>query len=160
MPRKSAKKIMKELMAKKKLTSKEKKLLVKMQKGGLFGFDFSAFFGFKKTEPDDPATLTKKFEVLKDQICKVCKAAFGEDGCKCGNTAPPMEPDTSSGNSPSMEMQNSQESSGEGDRIPEEPISPAEEPNGQTGKQTVGGKRKSMKRKMKRSRRASKKSNY
>jgi hypothetical protein len=165
MPRKSVKKIMKELMAKKKLTSKEKKLLVKMQKGGLFGFDFSAFFGLKKTDPAGPvdqATLAKQFDDLKGQICKVCKAAFGEEGCKCGNTAPPVEePMSTSGNSPARELNENQPTSGDGDRIQEESMSPAEEPMGQPQpqpeKKTSGGKGKSMRRKMKRFRRMSKK---
>lgn len=161
MPRKSVKKMMKELMAKKKLTAKEKKLLMKMQKGGVFSF-FSPSTWFSSDSspagPVDQATLTKQFEELKGQICKVCKAAFGEEGCKCGNTAPPVETVSNSENAPVTELQENRPPSGEGDLGREENMSSSQEY--QPDKKTSGGKGKSMKRKMKRSKRMSKKMNY
>jgi hypothetical protein len=163
MPRKSMKKMMKELMAKKKLTAKEKKLLMRMQKGGAFSFfNPSTWFSSDSstTTPVDQATLAKQFDELKGQICKVCKAALGE-GCKCGNTAPPSEPDSNSGNVPVTEKQETPPS-GEGDLAIKESMSPMEEPmdDTQSEKKTSGGKGKSMKRKMKRSRRTSKKMKF
>jgi hypothetical protein len=164
MPRKSVKKIMKELMAKKNLTTKEKKLLAKMKKGGGF-FDFSWLFGSKTTTPVDQATLTKQFDDLKGQVCKVCKAAFGEDGCKCGNTAPPPEEPSTNPNVPVSPLNDGQMSTGEGDIKSQELSNPSMEPTDesqpqpkdtQTGKMG-GGKRKSYKNKNKRSKRASKK---
>jgi hypothetical protein len=151
------KRMMKELMAKKKLTAKEKKLLIKMQKGGVWWNPFS--WASDPTGPVDQATLTKQFDDLKGQICKVCKAAFGEDGCKCGNTVPPVEPVSNSGNSPVTELQENQSPSGEGDLAREETTSPSEEPQvqPQPEKKTSGGKSKSSKRANKRSKRASKK---
>lgn len=165
MPRKSMKKMMKELMAKKKLTAKEKKLLMKMQKGGVFSFfNPSTWFSSDSstTTPVDQATLAKQFDDLKGQICKVCKAAFGEEGCKCGNTAPPLEPVSNSGNVPAMELNETKPPSGEGDLSREDNAYPSDESEvqPQPDKKTLGGKRKSMKYKMKRSRRASKKMKY
>lgn len=162
MPRKSVKKMIKELMAKKKLTSKEKKLLMRMQKGGVW-WNPSTWFS-STTTPVDEAALTKQFEDLKSQICKVCKAAYGEEGCKCGNTAPvpPMaEPTSATENSPATELPENQQPSGDGDLKSEESMPPAGESTTQPqpGKQIIGGKRRSSKRKNKRSRRMSKKTN-
>ena len=91
MPRKSMKKIMKELMSKKKLTPKEKKILKKLQKGGSWWWPFGASTtttgstsSTSSNTPADPAAATAKFEQTKDEICSVCKAAFGDNGCKCG----------------------------------------------------------------------------
>lgn len=157
MPRKSIKKMMKELMAKKKLTPKEKKLLTKMQKGGVWWNPFS--WGSTSTGPVSQVALTQQYEDVKGQICKVCKAAFGEDGCKCGNTAPPVEPQPTSGNVPVTELKENLSPSGEGDLAREETVPPSEEPieQPQPDKTKTGGKGKSMKRKTKRSKRTSKK---
>jgi hypothetical protein len=83
------KKIMKELMSKKKLTPKEKKMLKKLQKGGSWWWPFGSSTttttsSTSSNTPADPAAATAKFEQTKEQICTVCKAAFGESGCKCG----------------------------------------------------------------------------
>lgn len=166
MPRKSMKKMMKELMAKKKLTAKEKKMLMKMQKGGVWWNPFS--WGASTPEgPVDQATLTKQFDDLKGQICKVCKAAFGEDGCKCGNTAP--EPSPMSGNLPATELKENQSPSGEGDLAQQGEMSAEEidsmeqsksQPQPQPVKPMAGGRSKSMKRKMKRYKRMSRKMGY
>jgi hypothetical protein len=170
MPRKSIKKMMKELMAKKKLTAKEKKFLMKMQKGGVWWNPLT--WGSTPAGPVDEATLAKQYEDLKGQICKVCKAAFGEDGCKCGNTAPPSEEPSTNPNVPVTPINDGQISNGEGD-IKSQDLSnsnPSAEPTdesqgqGQPKKNTgmVGGKRKSNKNKNKnkRSKRASKKMNW
>ena len=163
MPRKSVKKIMKELMAKKNLTTKEKKLLAKMKKGGGF-FDFSWLFGSKTTTPVDQVTLTKQFDDLKGQVCKVCKAAYGEEGCKCGNTAPPPEEPSNSANVPVSPINDGQISTGEGDiksqDVSNSSMEPTDESQPQPNKKEngmVGGRRKSNKNKNKRSKRASKK---
>jgi len=157
MPRKSIKKMMKELMAKKKLTPKEKKLLTKMQKGGVWWNPLT--WGSTPTGPVDQATLTKQLDDVKGQVCKVCKSAFGEDGCKCGNTAPPVEPQPTSGNVPATELQENQSPSGEGDIAREDTMPPTEEPieQPQPDKTKTGGKGKSMKRKAKRSKKTAKK---
>jgi len=147
------KKIMKELMAKKNLTPKEKKLLAKMKKGGGI---FDWLFGTKTT---DPTEVTKNFETVKNDICKVCKAAFGEEGCKCGNTAPVTESVTPSGNS-SVTPVETNSMTGEGN-LEKEPVSPEEvtgdqmKAQGQPERLAKGGK--SSKRKSKRSKRKSKK---
>jgi hypothetical protein len=155
------KKMMKELMAKKKLTVKEKKLLMKMQKGGVWWNPLT--WGSAPAGPVDPADLTKQFDDLKSQICKVCKAAFGEDGCKCGNTAPlpaeessnvkePLATDTQTGNNEVVEpMREESENSSLESTDEAQP-----QPQPQMGKQN-GGRRKSNKKKNKRSKRASKK---
>lgn len=166
MPRKSMKKMMKELMAKKKLTPKEKKLLMKMQKGGVWWNPLT--WGSSPAGPVDQATLAKQFDDLKSQICKVCKAAFGEDGCKCGNTAPPLEEPSTNPNVPVTPINDGQISNGEGDIKSQDLSNPSAEPTdesqgqGQPKKETgmVGGKRKSSKKKNKRSKRASKKMNW
>ena len=166
MPRKSMKKMMKELMAKKKLTAKEKKLLMKMQKGGVWWNPLT--WGSAPVGPVDQATLAKQFDDLKSQICKVCKAAFGEDGCKCGNTAPPLEEPSTNPNVPVTPINDGQISNGEGDIKSQDLSNPSAEPTdesqgqGQPKKETgmVGGKRKSSKKKNKRSKRASKKMNW
>jgi len=164
MPRKSMKKIMKELMAKKKLTAKEKKLLMKMQKGGVWWNPFS--WGSAPVGPVDPADLAKQFDDLKSQICKVCKAAFGEDGCKCGNTAPPPgdEPSTSTNVEatpiPIATPIQTEKRNEDGNSILEESrdLDPQAQPK--KNNEMVGGKRKSNKKKNKRSKRASKKMNW
>jgi hypothetical protein len=162
MPRKSVKKIMKELMAKKKLTAKEKKLLMKMQKGGVWWNPFS-WISSTTTGPVDQATLTKQFDDLKGQICKVCKAAFGEDGCKCGNTAPPPEEPSTNPNVPVSPINDGQMSTGEGDIKSQDMSNPSVEPGDESQPQPkkengmVGGRRKSYKNKNKRSKRTSKK---
>jgi hypothetical protein len=164
MPRKSLKKIMKELMAKKKLTAKEKKLLMKMQKGGRTWLEFFSGKPADTAVVVDQATLTKQYDELKNQVCKVCKAAFGEEGCKCGNAAPPVETQSTSGNAPVTELKEPQSQSGEGDlsrgatvEDPELERESQEMSQPQSDKKMAGGKSKSMKRKAKRSKRASKK---
>jgi hypothetical protein len=160
------KKMMKELMAKKKLTVKEKKLLMKMQKGGVWWNPLT--WGSDPAGPVDQATLAKQFDDLKSQICKVCKAAFGEDGCKCGNTAPPVNEPSTNPNVPVTPISNGETSTGEGDVKSQELTNLSAEPtdesqpqpkDAQTGKMR-GGKRKSNKKKNKRSKRASKKMNW
>jgi hypothetical protein len=162
------KKIMKELMAKKKLTAKEKKLLMKMQKGGVWWNPFS--WGSATAGPVDQATLAKQFDDLKSQICKVCKAAFGEDGCKCGNTAPPLNEPSTTPNVPVTPISNGETSTGEGD-VKSQDLSNSNptaettdesqpQPKKDTGTGMLGGKRKSNKKKNKRSKRASKKMNW
>jgi hypothetical protein len=158
------KKMMKELMAKKKLTVKEKKLLMKMQKGGVWWNPLT--WGSAPADPVDQATLAKQYEDLKSQICKVCKAAFGEDGCKCGNTAPPVNEPSTNANVPVTPINNGQTSTGEGDVKSQELSNPSAEPTDESQPQPkketgmVGGKRKSNKKKNKRSKRASKKMNW
>jgi hypothetical protein len=153
---------MKELMAKKNLTTKEKKLLAKMKKGGGW-FDLSWLFGSKTTATSDPTALNKQLDAVKTQICNVCKAAFGEDGCKCGNTAPPPEEPSMNPNVPVSPINDGQMSTGEGDLKSQEMSNPSAEPVDESQPQPkkengmVGGRRKSNKKKNKRSKRASKK---
>jgi hypothetical protein len=159
MPRKSVKKIMKELMAKKKLTAKEKKLLMKMQKGGRTWWEFLSGKPADTAVAVDQATLTKQFDDLKGQICNVCKAAYGEDGCKCGNTAPPSpspspspsspeqpEPEAQTLNTPASELTTDNENNYDQQELTDE-----------ERQRQQGGRRKSGKRKNKRSRKTSKK---
>jgi hypothetical protein len=155
MPRKSVKKIMKELMAKKKLTAKEKKLLMKIQKGGGW-FDWLGFGPAKPaTAETDPAKMTELVDKMKNTVCETCKAAFGPDGCKCGNTAPPaQEPESNSVNAPVTPL--SQPPS-DGDNNPGQTEENYLQEEQQQEQKQNGGRRKSGKRKNKRSRKTSKK---
>ena len=151
------------LMNKKKLTVKDKKFLVKIQKGGAesWGAWFSSFFS-KPTPQGTPVTPEATavpsgddHSQINDRLCKICSKVGADCGCPGGPA--PEEPIASpesgvpDGGVPANGEEPNPAMSGEGEPIPQpgEGAQPGEE-----GRK-MGG-RKSRKNKRRKSRKSAK----